>query len=109
MEKLIKFSKKEIYLRRKKKLKIRLRVHKNDSSNMATIKFESSIKNKVKKTGSSGKIGSLKESFMKWRRYKFKRREANNFDLFKKKIPDTGPRKNLFYGAAPSPNKVLFG
>jgi hypothetical protein len=58
------------------------RVHDYDNSNRATIKFEESVGNKVKKTGSSRTMRSLKENLRKWLKYKYRKMDADNFDEF---------------------------
>jgi hypothetical protein len=58
------------------------RVHNYDYSNRATVRFEESVGNKVKKTRSSGTIRSLKENLLKWLKYKYRKMDADNFDEF---------------------------
>jgi hypothetical protein len=59
-----------------------IRVHDYDHTNRATIKFEESVGNKVKKPRSSGTIESLKENLLKWLKYKYRKMDSDNFDEF---------------------------
>jgi hypothetical protein len=72
-----------------------IRVHNYDYTNRATIKFEESVGNKVKKPRSSGTIESLKENLLEWLKYKHRRMESDSFDEFLFASKDVGNSGSL--------------
>jgi hypothetical protein len=76
-----------------------LRVQKYDQMNSSTIKFEKSVKHKVRKRGSSRTMKNLKKNLLEWLKYKYRKMDSDNFDEFPKStkaINDVGMITAMF-------------